>query len=61
MKSNLDFAQNETKNIHGKRKNCNQSVYLSGTREQNGELLIVASNSSSMGNLIPIYSLCIES
>lgn len=52
-----DLAVHQYKSIDGKRKICNQSVYLSGTRAQNGELLIVASNSSSIDNLIPVYAM----
>ena len=52
-----DLAVHQYKSIDGKRKICNQSVYLSGTRTRKGELLIVASNSNNIESLIPVYAM----
>lgn len=47
----------EVKNICGKRKFSGMEVYLSGTRDQNGELLVVASNMGDAEQLVPIYGM----
>lgn len=52
-----DLAIHEHKDLRDRRNICNQSVYLSGARSHTGELLIVASNSSNIERLIPIYGM----
>lgn len=51
----LDVGIHEHRDIRKKCKLGSLSVYLSGTKAYNGELLIVASNSDKISKLIPIY------
>ena len=53
----MALRPHEVKNICGKRKFSGMEVYLSGTRDQNGELLVVASNMGDAEQLVPIYGM----
>ena len=52
-----DVKRHDIKGIDGKIKVSGVEVYLSGTRDKNGELLFVMSNCDDVEALVPIYGM----